>query len=301
MNDDIIYRLLKIFIALLGRLPQWILNFFSDLLGLIWYKLDKRHRDLAIENINSSFPGKFSPLKSELLVKKVFKNTASILFEAIWSYHKTGNELFQFFTFKGMNYLDDARQKGRGVVLLTCHLGNFELLVGAIPMAGIKNVFGIYRKFDFKPLERLMLEIRQRFGVKMISTGGLSKKIDKLLNSNKIIGTLFDQNAGTYNGVFVDFFSRPACTKNSLAKIVLRTKASVVPMFIMKKNDRYIIEFLQEIPLEKTGCPIKDIENNTQHYVSAVESMIRRCPEQYFWVHNRWKTKPYSMIVNHKD
>jgi KDO2-lipid IV(A) lauroyltransferase len=67
-------------------------------------------------------------------------------------------------------------------------------------------------------------------------------------------------------------------------------------MFIVKNNENYIKEFLPEIPLEITGDPIKDIENNTQNYVSAIESMVRQCPEQYFWVHNRWKTKPYSTL-----
>ncbi len=302
MNDEQVYRLLKLFVSLMGRLPRRVLHFFSDLLGLVWYKIDKRHRDIAVENINFSLPGKFSSRQSvEIFVKNVFKNTAGILFEVIWSYHKTLNELLEYFSIKGVEHLENAHQKGRGVILLSCHLGNFELLVDAIPMAGIKNIYGIYRKFDFQPLEKLMLEVRQRFGMKMISTGGLSRKLDDLLNDNGVIGTLFDQNAGTYNGVFVDFFSRPACTKNSLAKIVLRTKASVVPMFIMKKHNKYIIEFLKEIPLEETGCPIKNIENNTQNYVKVIESMIKICPEQYFWVHNRWKTKPYSMLKGHRN
>jgi len=98
--------------------------------------------------------------------------------------------------------------------------------------------------------------------------------------------------------VFVDYFGRRACTNNGLAKLVLRSKAAVVPVFIVRKNQKYIVAFLPEIPLEITKDPIKDIENNTQNYVSAIESMVRQCPEQYFWVHNRWKIKPYC-ILNH--
>jgi len=296
MNDERIYKLIKLIVTLMGIFPRKALNFFSDLLGLIWYKVDKRHRDVALKNINYAYPDKFSSKQAERLLKNVFKNTASILFEVIWAYRKPRDELFKYFMVKGFRHFENAQKKGRGVILLTCHMGNFELLVSALPKSGIRKPYGIYRKFDFKPLERLMLEIRQRFGAVLISTGGASKKIDRILKNGGIVGTLFDQNAGWYNGVVTIFFGKPACTKYSLTKLVLKSKASVVPMFMVRKNEKYIIEFLPEVPLQTTGCPIKDIENNTQNYVSAIESIVRRCPEQYFWVHNRWKTKPYSII-----
>ncbi|MCK5163010.1 MAG: lysophospholipid acyltransferase family protein [Desulfobacula sp.] len=296
MNDERIYRLIKLIITLMGMLPRQTLKFFSDLLGLIWYKLDKRHRNIALENINLSFPNKFSPQQAQRFAKNVFKNTASILFEVIWAYPKSKDELFKYFSVKGFRHLEKAQKKGRGVIILSCHMGNFELLVASFPKAGMEKPYGIYRKFDFKPLERLMLEMRQRFGARMIHTGGATKKIDTILKNGGIVGTLFDQNAGWYNGVVTNFFGRPACTKNSLAKLVLRSGTPVVPMFMVKKNEKYIMQFLPEVALQTTGCPIKDIENNTQNYVSAIESIVRQCPEQYFWVHNRWKTKPYSII-----
>ncbi|MCD4721704.1 MAG: lysophospholipid acyltransferase family protein [Desulfobacula sp.] len=296
MSDERIYKLIKLIVTLMGMLPRKTLKFFSDLLGLLWYKLDKRHRNVALENINFAYPGKFSPAQAQRFVKKNFKNTASILFEVIWAYQKPRDELFKYFKVKGLKYLKKAQKKGRGVIILTCHMGNFELLVAAFPKAGMEKPYGIYRKFDFKPLERLMLEMRQRFGATLIPTGGASQKIDLILKEGGIVGTLFDQNAGWYNGVVVNFFGRPACAKYSLVKLVLRSKASVVPMFMIKENEKYIMEILPEVPLQTTGCPIKDIENNTQNYVSAIESMVRLCPEQYFWAHNRWKTKPYSII-----
>ena len=296
MNDDRIFRLLKLMVTLMGRLPWPVLKFFSDVFGLIWYRIDKRHRTVVLDNLNLAYPGRFSKFEAERMATHIFKNTAAILFEVIWAYEKPKDELFSYFSVKGAEYLEKAQKKGRGVILLTCHLGNFELLVAALPKAGVKNPYGIYRKFDFKPLERLMLEMRQRFGATLIPMGGISGKIDMILRDGGVVGTLFDQNAGWYHGVVTDFFGRLACTKNAMAKLVLRSKATVVPMFMIKRNGKHIIEFLPEVPWEKTGCPIKDIENNTQNYVSAVEFMVRQCPEQYFWVHNRWKTKPLSVI-----
>ena len=281
---------------MLGMLPRGVMHFFSDILGLVWYKIDKRHRTVALENIQTAYPEKFSPFGSERVVKTIFKNIAGIPFEVLWFYGKPWKTLVPCFLIKGRRHYEKTQKKGRGIILLTCHLGNFELLAAAQKAAGIKNLHAIYRKFDFLPLERLMLEMRQRFGVIMIPTGGAARKIDRILHHGGVVATLFDQNAGWYNGVVTDFFGRPACSKNSLAKLVLKSSASVVPVFMVKKNACYVVEFLPEIPLIRTGCPIKDIEVNTQNYVTAVETMVRQCPEQYFWVHNRWKTKPFSPI-----
>lgn len=292
MNDDKLYKLLKLVIRVFAMLPRTMLTFLSDLLGLVWYKADKRHRKVALENINLAYPEKVSSAQTQRFIKHVFKHIAGILFDVIWSYGKTRDELFDYFTIKGVHHIETAQKKGRGVILLSGHIGNFELCSVAVAKAGIAP-HGVYRKFDFNPLERLLLEIRQRFGTKMIPLRGASKKIDALLKDNGIVGTLLDQNVDWYDGVFVDYFGRPACTNKGLAKLVLRSKAAVVPMFMVKKNEHYILEFLPEVPLRITGDPIKDLENNTQNYVAAIESMVRQCPEQYFWVHDRWKTKPY--------
>lgn len=298
MSNDRIYKLLKLIIALLAMLPRKVLTFFSDLLGLVWYIIDKRHRNVVIENIHFAYPERFSSTQIQRFVKTVFKNITSILFEVIWSYGKTRDELFEYFTVIGIEHLENAKKNGRGVILLSGHIGNFELGSVAVAKAGI-NPYGVYRKLDFQPMEQLLLEVRQRFGTTMIPVKGASKTIDTILKNNGIVGTLLDQNVDWwYNqGVCADYFGRPACTHSGLAKLVLRSKASVVPYFMKKEKDNYIMEFLPEVPLEITGDPIKDVENNTQNYVSAIESMVRQCPEQYFWVHNRWKTKHFSILT----
>ncbi|CCK79410.1 lysophospholipid acyltransferase family protein [Desulfobacula toluolica] len=292
MNNDIIYKLIKLSITMFSMLPRTVLRFFSDLLGLIWYKADKRHRNVALENINFAYPEQFSSAQTQRFVKNVFKHIANILFEVIWSYRKTRKDLFEYFTVKGVRHIENAQKKGRGVILLSGHIGNFELCSAAVAKVGIAP-YGVYRKFDFQPLERFVLKVRQRFGTKMIPLKGASKKIDIILKNNGVVGTLLDQNVDWYDGVFVDYFGRTTCTNKGLAKLVLRSKAAVIPMFMVKKNKNYILEFLPEIPLQITGDNIKDLENNTQNYVAAIESMVRKCPEQYFWVHNRWKTKSY--------
>lgn len=295
MSDDRIYRLLKLLVTLTGMLPWPVLKFFSDLLGLIWFRIDKRHRTVVLDNLTLAYPGRLTSFETQRMAIRIFKQTAAILFEVIWAYKKPKEELFDLFTVLGAEHLSNAIKKGKGVILLTCHMGNFELLVAALPKIGLNHPYGIYRKFDFKPLERLMREMRQRFGAILIPMRGASKKIEAVLHGGGVMGTLLDQSVDWYKGVFVDFFGRPACTNSGFAKLALKTRASVVPMYTVRENMRFLIEFLPEIPLSETGDRIKDIEINTQNYTAAVEAMVRKKPDQYFWVHNRWKTKPYCL------
>jgi Kdo2-lipid IVA lauroyltransferase/acyltransferase len=277
-------------------LPRKALAFLSDISGLLWYNIDKRHRKVVLENITLGFPGRFSQFQAERFVINNFKHTAGILFEILWAYGNPRHKISEYFVIKNIEHFHKAHSKGQGTIILSCHLGNFELLNMAMTKAGIKEIYGIYRALDFKPLDHLLLEMRQKFDTTMLSMGGLSGKLETILKKGGIIATLFDQNGNWHNGVITDFFGRPACTSKIFAKLVARSKATVVPMFIKKSGQHYITEFLPEVSWEDTGCPIKDLEQNTQNYVSAVESMIRQCPEQYFWVHNRWRTKHYDLL-----
>lgn len=288
--------MLQLFLWLGGHVPVFLADFSSRSLGLIWFRLDRRHRNIARENIRQAYGGKWSDDKVEITVKNVFKNIASIFFEVAWSFCLDKQTLLSHFTIRGLEHVKKAHARGKGVIVVTCHMGNFEMMVPAIDETGFKG-YGVYRRLDFPPLERLMLDIRQRFGVTMIPTRGASRKICDALEQGAVVGTLLDQNADCWNnGVFADFFGRPACTHYGLAAIVLNTGAPVVPMYTVRRNREFTIEFLPEIPLQRTGDWIKDIENNTQNYVSAIETMVRKHPDQYFWVHDRWKTKPFCVL-----
>lgn len=296
MRNEIIYKLLKLLIILLGLLPRRVAKFCSDILGLLWFKIDNRHRKIALDNISLAYPSELSSRQVLTLGKKVFKNTIHIMFDIAWAFRKSQKELLTYYTIKGYGNLKAALQKGRGVLLVSGHIGNFELLVAAFGHDPDFKMYGAYRKLDFLPLERLMLEERQRFGTTLIPLQGAGKKIDAILRNKDVVATLLDQNANWHSGVNVDFFGRPACTNKGFAVLALRTKAMVVPMCIAKTGNTFVVEFLPEIPLESTGDMIRDIETNTQNYTAAIEAMVRKYPDQYFWVHNRWKTKPYDLI-----
>jgi KDO2-lipid IV(A) lauroyltransferase len=295
MKDEQIYRLLKRMIFFMGIIPIPLADFFARVLGRLWFRIDKRHRNITIDNLTWAFGREWSEEKIEQTARQVFVNIASMLFEVAWSARLSKSRFLSHFTVKGLRHVKAAHAKGKGVLVITCHMGNFEMLIPAIEGTGLKG-YAIYRKLDFEPLEHLIRRLRQRFGVTMVPMRGAARKIDAILRAGGVVGTLLDQNVDWYQGVFVDFFGRPACTNSGLAALAIKTKAPVLPMYTMRKNREFLIEFLPEIPLEDTGDRIKDLENNTQNYTAAIEAMVRRYPDQYFWVHNRWKTKSYCML-----
>jgi len=107
------------------------------------------------------------------------------------------------------------------------------------------------------------------------------------------VGILLDQNVDWYDGVFVDYFGRPACTNKGLALLALKTGAPVIPVFLIRDGKRFIFHCEPEVPLVRTGDKIKDIEVNTERFTKIIESFVSRYPEQWFWLHQRWKTRPY--------
>ncbi len=188
-----------------------------------------------------------------------------------------------------MEHVTAAHAKGRGVVVITCHMGNFEMLIPVIDGTGYDG-YAIYRTLDFAPLERLMRDLRQRFGVTMIPMRGASRKLEKILSSGGVVGTLIDQNVDWYKGVFVDFFGQSACTNSGLAKLVMKTRAPVVPMYTIRDKRRFVIRFLPEVAVTITGDP-SQILNQYQRYHSR-GTMVRHCPDQYSGA-QRWKTSPW--------
>lgn len=320
MKNEIIYHILTVIMTLIGLLPRRVGRFFGDVLGLIWFKTDKRHREVTLENICLSFHNqscsndgnKVSSLKhnnlnqplpvdsiskidAKILAKKIFKNISGMLFELGWAYRLKWKDLPRYFTVKGVENIKRAHEKGKGVLVILCHMGNWEFLVASIALTGYTSS-ALYRKLDFEPLERLIREMRQKYGTVMIPLRGASRQIDQRLASGELVGTLMDQNVDWYKGVFVDFFGRPACTNSGVASLVLRTGTAVVPAYIVRDGFNHVMHFEPEIPLVRTGDRIKDIEINTQNYTLAIESIIRRYPDQWFWVHNRWKVKNYCTL-----
>lgn len=253
-----------------------------------------------MENLTLAFGTSRNRSDIRRLARSVFIHLASILFEIGWMMRLPKNTFSKHVSIYGLHYLQAAYKKGRGVLILTGHVGNWELMSLAAVMLGYP-MSAVYRPMEFKPLDRFFIDLRSRYGVGLHAKKNAMRPILKDLKNRELVGILLDQNTHRNAGVFVDFFRCPACTSSGLALLALKTESPVVPLFLMREGDRFRVEFGPDLPLFRTFDKERDILDNTRQYTRVIEEMIRRYPEQWFWVHRRWKTRPENeMSHNNK-
>ena len=280
-------------LKLIGLFPRKLAQRIANLLGRILFSIVKKHRMIAIDNLTYAFGHEKTPEEIEKIARQVFINLVKVVFEVGWSLHLKESQFAEHFNIDGFRHMKNAYEKGKGVLALTAHFGNWELfpIIGAIIKFPINIVV---RPLDFKPLDHFMFNLRTRFGGKIIPKERSIHTIIKSLHRGEIVVLLMDQNVDWYEGVFVDFMGHRACTSKGLALFALKTGAPVVPVFMVRETSGFRTEFGPEIITAKTGDRQKDIENNTREYNRVIENIIRRYPDQWFWIHQRWKTKPYQ-------
>jgi len=291
-SEKIAVGVFETLFKLLGFFPRTWTAGMADFWGGMLFCLDKKHRGIAMDNLTYAFGHQKQPEEIKKIARQVFINLVQVVFEVGWSLNLDEIRLSTHFKIDGYHHLKNAYEKGKGVLVLTAHFGNWELLsvVGAMIKFPINIVA---RPLDFKPLDHFIFYLRTRFGGKIIPKQRSIRAIIKSLDRGEMVLLLMDQNVDWYEGVFADFMGHRACTNKGLALLALKTGAPVVPVFMVRENSGFRAEFGPEIPLIETGDKTKDVELNTLQYNRIIEAIVRRYPEQWFWVHQRWKTKPY--------
>jgi len=301
-NIDLIAEFfINLLIKLIGFLSLKTCRKIGAICGRILLAFDKRHKVIAMNNLKLAFKDQKNPDEIKKICRKHFESLGMIIFEVAWSLRLKKHELFKYVKTEGRVNIKKAYEKKRGVLVLTGHFGNFELLTVA---AAILNYHAsiVYRPLDYMPMEKFIINLRTRFGGKLISTKDKPfKKIIEALFRAEMVGLLMDQSVDWYQGVFVDFFGEMTCTNKGMALLALNTEVPVVPVFMIREDYGFKAIWLPELILKKTGDERKDIEINTQQYNNIIETLVREYPEQWFWVHNRWKTSPYSKWPDNND
>lgn len=193
----------------------------------------------------------------------------------------------EWIDYEGFEHFEEAKRRGKGVLFATAHLGNWELSAYAHAlMTGPMNV--VVRPLDNPYLDEFVEKRRSSSGNKIIGKKDLLRGVLKALAANEAVGILIDQNAGLDDGVFIDFFGTRASANSGFVKLAHRTGAAVIPGFALWREDlkRYVLKFLPVV--EMTG----DLQTDTQRLHSILESVIREYPDQWLWIHRRWKTRP---------
>ncbi|MBS3808781.1 MAG: lysophospholipid acyltransferase family protein [Desulfobacterales bacterium] len=292
--DLVLYHIIYRFFFLIGLISPGLAARAANAAGRIWFVLDRRHREIAVENLTRAFGGQMSQAGIRSLARRAFCNLVRIIFEIGWSMHITDEDIRKYFRFRGMENLRAALHNKKGVLVFTAHIGNWELLPAAVGRIGYP-ISATYRPLDFKPLDMFFRELRSRDGAELLPKKRAMRKVLGSLKKNKLVGMMLDQNARVFDGVFTDFFGEPACTNKGLALLARETGTPVVPIFLVREQGYFQVECGRPLPRIKTGDKTKDIEALTRLYNKVIEDIIRRYPDQWFWVHKRWKTKPYKL------
>ncbi len=289
--NQIIIKILFMFFSFLGMIPRRYARMLAEVIGRTWFVLDWPHRKVALDNLKIAFGNEKNSVERKHIARAAFINISMIPFEIGWSLGLGIDDIYKHCQIKGLEHVSKAQAKGKGVLLLGLHIGNWELL----PVVYISNRFNlsmIYRPLDLIPADSFVLQYRRRFGGNPIPKKKSMRKVISALKEQGCVGILLDQDPRRKYGVFVDFFSKPACTNVGMALLALKTGAPVLPTYIVRDGSRFSVHIGPEIPLVSTGQKEHDIQKNTEAYNKVLEQIIREHPEQWLWMHKRWKTKP---------
>lgn len=291
--NRLLYIATKQLFGLLGNLPKAARDICALWAGRLLYAIDPKHRRITLENLTRAFGKEKTPAEIEMIARNVFVNLCRIAFETAWSLSLPEKKFSKHFQISGRSHYETAHAKGKGVLLLGAHFGNWEIQMIIAKMMGMP-MHVVYRALDVEFADRFVEDYRSRFGAVMIPNHRAAmRKIYTALKNGYPVGLLMDQGVDFDDGVFVDFFNHRAATNAGLAVLALKSKAPVVPFFLIRRPNGFQTVFGPELPLILTGDRTKDIEENTQLYNHVIEVFVRKYPDQWFWVHQRWKNLPF--------
>jgi KDO2-lipid IV(A) lauroyltransferase len=280
------------FIKILGILPRPLARAFGISLGWIIYFAHVRLRNVGMRNLALAFPDKSVAERARIL-RGEFTSLGRQLAEVCQFPRYTRQNVEQVVVYDGLENYEQAYARGKGVLFLTGHFGGWELSAFAHSLNG-HPMHVVMRPMDNVYLNRMICDYRTMHGNKTVDKDNFVRGLLSAMKEGEVVGILVDTNMTQPQGIFVDFFGIKACTASGLARIALRTDAAVVPTFTIwdRELGKYRLRFDPAVELMRTGELEADIAANTQKFTSIIEQYVRQYPEQWLWVHRRWKTRP---------
>ncbi|HEX4039102.1 MAG TPA: lysophospholipid acyltransferase family protein [Acidobacteriaceae bacterium] len=294
------WSLLKVFAAL----PRPLARAAGATVGVLALHLVPRLRRAGLRNLELAYPD--LPLAERAaILRRLYRHLGWQLAEFCRMPRYTRENTQGFIAYDGLEHYLAARNRGSGVLIVTGHLGAWELSSFWHSLMGYPMSM-VIRRLDNPRVDALVNRIRCLHGNRVLHKDDFARGLLSAMRAGDTVGILMDTNMTPPQGVFVPFFGIPACTAAGLARVALRTGAAVLPGFLVHAPDagpqspagprttrpEYCLRFGAEIPLTQTGDDERDILENTARFTAAIEETIRRYPDQWLWVHRRWKTRP---------
>jgi|ERR1700730_1207093 len=276
----------------LGLLPRPAARFVGACFAAAAYAMRTPLRQAAMFNLQLAFPD-WTDAKRRRVIRRMIRQIGWMAGE-FSQFPKYGREQIEtIVALDGSENFEAARRLGKGVLFLTGHMSAWELAPYAHALYGYRLHF-LVRPIANLRVDRLINGYRCLSGNRPIDKNRSARAILKVLGEGGTVGVLSDQNTSLEEGVFVSFFGVPASTTSGLARVALRTDAAVVPGFLVWDQERrtYRLRFDPAVELARTGDEEADIRENTARFTRIIEDYIRRYPDQWIWVHKRWKTRP---------
>jgi KDO2-lipid IV(A) lauroyltransferase len=259
-------------------------------LGWIYGSLIRYHRQDAITALRRSLPEKTESERRRIL-KTMYRNLGMNIVEEFRMQHISEEDLKRCITWEGDQHARDVLTAGKGVIVLSAHLGNWDILCTMAPKFNFPATI-ITKKIKNKALNQFWMEARSRFGLKFVPAHNSYRQCLAALRKNEIVGFILDQNMIRTEGIFVDFFGKLACTSPGLAYMSAQSGAAVVPTFITRgKNGTHTVRMFPAIPPPPDRKP-ETISDYTRRYTKIIEEAVREHPDQWIWIHRRWRTQP---------
>jgi KDO2-lipid IV(A) lauroyltransferase len=275
-----------------GWIPRFAAYPAAESLAALGFRLAGRQRRAGVRNLEMAMPHLSAAARDEIL-RGAFSSLGRLLVEVSHFPDLNKDNIAEHVVYEGLEHYENAVRRGKGVIFLTGHFGAWELSCFAHSLYGHPMKF-VVREIDNARVGKLIESYRGLSGNTPIDKRHASRDILKALRNNETVGILVDQNTTRDEGVFAEFFGIPAATTPAIATLALRTGAAVVPGFLIwdRKTRKHRLHFDAPMEMITTGDPTRDIQENTRACNAVLEGMIRQYPDQWLWIHRRWKTRP---------
>ncbi len=273
-----------------GLYPRETMLRLGDALGLLWFALDAKHRRLALSNLRLALGAEKTEAELRSIRFKSFMHLGRIVMDLARAWDITAADIDRYFVFEGEENIREALAMGKGVVAISAHFGNWELMGGHALRHGRAHVMA--KKIHNPHIDELIRKRRLEKGIVPIDVTETSLKIFKALRANEPVAFLMDQSAPSGQGIEVDFFGHPASTYTGPAAVAIMAGCPVFTFLsIVLPDGRTKISYGKIMKLVRTGDFQEDLAANTRMFTKAIEDFIRQAPEQWLWVHDRWKKR----------